>query len=295
MDYSSYFKKELALIEAYLEKELPVPAQCPPMIHEVMRYAVLGAGKRFRPVLTLAVCQALGGDPKKALPAAAALELIHAYSLVHDDLPALDNDDFRRGKPSCHKKFGEATAILAGDGLLTLAFEWAARVKPAETAVKILAELSTAAGTFGMIGGQVADILAGSDNQNEAMLDYISIHKTGCLIRAAAVTGALSAGAAPAIVTRIRRFGECMGLAFQIADDMNDGDGYLKQITSSEAEERVRDLISKAKKEIKILGEKVEALIFIADNLIARMEEDLSKKNVRNVLPLGQYPTRMSK
>ncbi len=268
MEYLKYFKKELALIETYLQKELPVPTQCPPVIHEAMRYAVLGAGKRFRPVLTLAVCQALGGDPKKAMPAAAALELIHAYSLVHDDLPALDNDDFRRGKPSCHKKFGEAVGILAGDGLLTLAFEWASRIKPAEAAVKVLAELSTAAGTFGMIGGQVADILAGSDDQNEAMLDYISIHKTGYLIRAAAVTGALSAGAESAVVARIRKFGECLGLAFQIADDINDGDGYLKQITSKEAEERVRDLIAKAKKEIKALGKKAEALIYIADTVV---------------------------
>ena len=274
MDYSIYFKKESAWINAYLEKELPVSTQCPPVIHDAMRYAVLGEGKRFRPVLALAVCQALGGDAKNALPGAAALELIHAYSLVHDDLPSLDNDDFRRGKPSCHKKFGEAVGILAGDGLLTLAFEWAARIKPAETAVKVLAELSTAAGTFGMIGGQVADILAAKHGQNEAMLDYISIHKTGCLIRAAAVTGALSAGAAAATVAHIRKFGECLGLAFQIADDINDGDGYLKQITSSEAEARVRDLIAKAKKEIKGLGKNAEALIFIADNLVERMQND---------------------
>ncbi len=277
MDYLTYFKKELELVEAYLEKELPVSKKCPPVIHDAMRYAVLGAGKRFRPMLMLAVCQACGGSPKKALPAAAALELIHAYSLVHDDLPALDNDDFRRGKPSCHKKFGEAMAILAGDGLLTTAFEWVARVRPSDAAIRVLVELSTAAGTFGMIGGQAADILVQNRDRDGAMLDYISIHKTGCLIRAAAVIGALSAAAAPGTVARIRKFGEFLGLAFQIADDLNDGDGYLKQMTASEAEDRVRDLIAKAKREIKSLGNKAEALIFITDTVISFISVPLAQ------------------
>ena len=149
-------------------------------------------------------------------------------------------------------------------------------MRPSGTAIRALVELSTAAGTFGMIGGQVADILIQNRDRDEAMLDYISIHKTGCLIRAAAVIGALSAAAAPGTVARIRRFGEFLGLAFQIADDLNDGDGYLKQMTSSEAEERVRDLIAKAKREIKGLGNKAAALIFITDNLIERMDLDLS-------------------
>jgi len=280
MDYLTYFKKELRLINAYLENELPTAKACPPVIHDAMRYAVLGSGKRFRPVLALAVCSALGGTSKKVMPAAAALELIHAYSLVHDDLPALDNDDSRRGKPSCHKKFGEAMGILAGDGLLTMAFEWVGRMKPAEVAVKVLAELSTAAGTFGMIGGQVADILLQKQECDEAMLDYISIHKTGCLIRAAAVIGALGAGAKPTEVARVRKYGECLGLAFQVADDMNDRDGYLKLLSLSEAEERVRDLIAHAKRNIKFLGKKSEALIFIADNLVSRMEKDLQNKTV---------------
>lgn len=280
MDYLAYFKKELALVESYLDKELPPATKCPPTIHEAMRYAVLGAGKRFRPILAIAVCQACGGSPKKVLPAAAALELIHAYSLVHDDLPSLDNDDFRRGKPSCHKKFGEAMAILAGDGLLTMAFEWVSRVRPSDTALRVLAELSTAAGTFGMIGGQVADISVKAVDLDEPMLDYINIHKTGCLIRVAAVIGALSAAAPAGTVKRVRKFGECLGLAFQIADDMNDGDGYLKLITAIEAEARVRDLIARAKKEIKVLGKKAEALLFIADNLIQRMEMDQKNKHV---------------
>ncbi len=268
MNYSTYFKKEIRLVDAYLEKELPRSSNCPPMIHEAMRYVVLGEGKRFRPVLTLAACVACGGHSKKALPAAAALELIHAYSLVHDDLPALDNDDFRRGKPSCHKKFGEAIGILAGDGLLTLAFEWTGRIRPADSAIRVLAELSTAAGTFGMIGGQVADILVSERERNLAMLDYICVHKTGCLIRAAAVVGAILAGASPAVITRIRKYGEYVGLAFQIADDWVDHDGYLKLIDAAEAQERVRNLIAQAKKQVRGFGKKAEPLIFIADTIL---------------------------
>ncbi|HRK61912.1 MAG TPA: polyprenyl synthetase family protein [Candidatus Omnitrophota bacterium] len=273
MNYVEYFKKELGLVNAYLEQELPSVTQCPPQIHEAMRYAVLGAGKRFRPVLALVAAKACGGNAKSALPAAAALELIHAYSLVHDDLPAMDDDDFRRGKPSCHKKFGEAIGILAGDGLLTLAFEWVGRIKPAEAALKALSELSTAAGTFGMIGGQVADIAV--KDRDMAMLDYISIHKTGCLIRAGAVMGALSVSASGSILKSMKKYGECLGLAFQIADDMNDADGYLKLISMGDAEERVRDLIAQAKKAVRGLGKKADGLMFIADDLVARMEQDL--------------------
>jgi geranylgeranyl diphosphate synthase type II len=268
MTYSVFFKKELGLINSYLEKELPAATDCPPVIPAAMRYAVLGEGKRFRPVLALKVCEACGGDIKKALPAAAALELIHAYSLVHDDLPAMDDDDFRRGKPSCHKKFGEAAGILAGDGLLTLAFEWAARIRPAETALKVISELSTAAGTFGMIGGQAADIFVDPRDRDLAILDYISIHKTGCLIRVAAVVGALTAEAELASLTRMKKLGECLGLAFQIADDIADGDGYLKLMTAAEALERVRDLIAQAKREVRGFGSRGSGLVLIADFLM---------------------------
>lgn len=263
-------------MNAYLEKELPRVTDCPPRIHEAMRYAVLGDGKRFRPVLALKVCEVCGGNSKKALPAAAALELIHAYSLVHDDLPAMDNDDFRRGKPSCHKKFGEAAGILAGDGLLTLAFEWVGKIKPAKTALKIIAELSTAAGTFGMIGGQAADIFVDSRDRDLATLDYISIHKTGCLIRAAAVIGALSAQARTAPLAKVKKFGECLGLAFQIADDLADADGYLNLMTAAEAAERVRDLVAQAKRAIHGMGSRAKALGMIADHLVERMESDLA-------------------
>ncbi len=273
MKYVDYFKKELKLVNDYLDRELPAKTKCPPVIHEAMRYAVLGEGKRFRPVLALIAAQACGGSAKGALPAASALELIHAYSLVHDDLPALDNDDFRRGQPSCHKKYGEAMGILAGDGLLTLAFEWRGRIKPAEAALKALSELSTAAGTFGMIGGQVADIAV--KDRDMAMLDYISIHKTGCLIRAAAVIGALSASASSPVLKSIKKYGECVGLAFQVADDMNDSDGYLKMIPMADAEERVRDLIAQAKKAVRGLGKKADGLMFIADDLVARMDNDI--------------------
>lgn len=271
MSYVDYFKKDLTLVNSYLDKELPAATKCPPIIHEAMRYAVLGAGKRFRPILAIATAKACGGNAKSVLPAAAAIELIHAYSLVHDDLPALDNDDLRRGEPSCHKKFGEAMAILAGDGLLTLAFEWVGRMKPGEAALKALSELSTAAGTFGMIGGQVADIAV--KDRDMAMLDYISIHKTGCLIRSAAVIGALSASASPGLLRDMNKYGECLGLAFQIADDLVDADGYLSQMTDADAQERVRDLIAQAKRAVRKLGDKAKDLVFIADDLVARMEQ----------------------
>ncbi|MDD5225779.1 MAG: polyprenyl synthetase family protein, partial [Candidatus Omnitrophica bacterium] len=160
MTYEQYFGRHLALIHENLKSMMRAQESRPLSIHKAMQYAVFTGGKRFRPVLVLSACEACGGKPRDAMLAALAIELIHTYSLVHDDLPALDNDDTRRGKPTCHKKFGEANAILAGDGLLTLAFELVAGIKPADCAVRILSEVGVAAGVRGMIGGQVADLEA---------------------------------------------------------------------------------------------------------------------------------------
>ncbi|HPW64894.1 MAG TPA: polyprenyl synthetase family protein, partial [Candidatus Omnitrophota bacterium] len=157
MKYERFFKKQLRAIEKELRRIMKTRQARPRSIHRVMQYAVFTGGKRFRPVLTLAVCEACGGKMRDVLPAACAIEMIHTYSLIHDDLPALDNDDLRRGQPTCHKKFGEAAAILAGDGLLTLAFEVLSEVKPAERAAELVRRVSTASGTHGMIGGQVED------------------------------------------------------------------------------------------------------------------------------------------
>ncbi len=271
MKYEVYYKNFLGQIEKTLEKLLPANSQCPPLIHEAMRYAVFPAGKRFRPVLVLAACEAAGGKPEEGLLAGASLELIHSYSLVHDDLPALDNDELRRGVPTCHKRFGEDIAILAGDGLLTLALQILARARPAERAVRLLDEISTAAGTYGMIGGQVADIKTPRENLNLPMIDYISSHKTGKLIKSSAVCGAICAGASKDVLAKMSKYGECLGLAFQFVDDYLDGDGYMKLIKATEIRSKVRDLIACAKREIKPLGRKGEKLIALADFLLRRM------------------------
>ena len=158
MKYETHFKSSLAFIEKKLRQTLCAREKAPVIIRKAMQYAAFTGGKRFRPVLTLAACAACGGKPQDAILGALAVELIHTYSLVHDDLPALDNDNVRRGKPTCHRKFGEANAILTGDALLTLAFELLAEVRPADKAVRLVREIAVAAGVRGMIGGQVADL-----------------------------------------------------------------------------------------------------------------------------------------
>jgi len=206
----------------------PAPgAACPPRLAEAMRYSVLAGGKRLRPALALMAAEACGADPDVALPAACALELIHTYSLVHDDLPSMDDDDLRRGRPTCHKAFDEATAVLAGDALLTLAFEVvAAHVRPAEAAARCVAALAEAAGPAGMVGGQMADLLAeGRTDGTAAALEAIHRRKTGALLRAALKLGALSAGADEATLRALDDYGQGVGLAFQIVDDLLDVQG----------------------------------------------------------------------
>jgi len=271
LKYEVQFKPFLEAIEKTLLKVLPPETRYPQALHEAIHYAVFTGGKRFRPVLTLAASEACGGDWRNALLAAAAIECIHTYSLVHDDLPALDNDDMRRGKPTCHKQFGEAVAILAGDSLLTFAFEILSRVEPAEKASRLIAELSTASGTYGMIGGQVADLTVNAANLDLPTVDYISVHKTGKLIKASAVMGALAADASEENVERMHKYGECVGLAFQSVDDLLDGDGYLKIVKPKEVRQKIRDLIAKAKKEIRPLGQKADKLQALADFLLERM------------------------
>ena len=271
MKYEIAFKTYLQRIERHLNQSLPPASQYPEAIHEAMRYSVLNGGKRFRPVLALAACEACGGDIESALVPAVSLELIHTYSLIHDDLPALDNDDPRRGQPTCHKKYGEAMAILAGDALLTLAFQVLTGIRPAAKALELLGEISTAAGTYGMIGGQVADLTVSGEDLDLPMVDFISIHKTGKLIKAAAVCGAIAANADREIRHRMQRYGEYLGLAFQSVDDMLDGDGYMKVMKPREMRQKVRDLIAKAKKEIRPLGKKAGKLQILADFLLKRM------------------------
>jgi geranylgeranyl diphosphate synthase type II len=271
MTYEQYFKRYLEMIEHELKGLLRAQEARPLSIHKAVQYATFTGGKRFRPVLALCACKACGGNPRDAMGAALAIELIHTYSLVHDDLPALDNDDTRRGKPTCHKKFGEASAILAGDALLTLAFEWIAEIKPAQRAVHILREISKAAGTQGMIGGQVADLETPARKKTLAEHDFISRSKTGALIRVSATAGAIAAGASARKLRMITRYGECLGLAFQVVDDILDKDGYCKVMSVRVATQKALGLIGQAKKEAKLLGAEAKELIFLADFLRQRI------------------------
>jgi geranylgeranyl diphosphate synthase type II len=224
MSLHPFFEEDRQLVDAALNRFLPSEITQPASIHQAMRYSVFAGGKRIRPILCLETARIFAADVAPALYPACAIECIHTYSLIHDDLPALDNDDLRRGKPTCHKKFGEAMAILAGDALLTLAFELVAAspVEPARR-VAMTSEIATSAGTVnGMVGGQVADLEAEGQRIAPEMLEYIHRSKTAALIRAAVATGALCSGAADADVQRLRRFGECIGWLFQITDDILD-------------------------------------------------------------------------
>ncbi|MGH9397010.1 MAG: polyprenyl synthetase family protein [Terriglobia bacterium] len=212
-------------VDEELNRMLPPADEFPPSIHAAMRHSVFAGGKRLRPILCFEAGRVFAAEPESLLRRASALELIHTYSLIHDDLPALDNDDLRRGKPSCHKAYGEATAILAGDALLTLAFEALASDGPpsAEIRLQVIRELARAIGTrAGMVGGQVVDLEAADGKVDASRLEYIHSSKTGALIRMAVRGGALYAGAGPEDVERLTVYGAKIGLAFQIADDLLD-------------------------------------------------------------------------
>jgi geranylgeranyl diphosphate synthase type II len=223
LDIRAELEEKRKAVEAGLERLLPADGS---QLSEAMRYAALGGGKRFRPLLLLASGQAFGASPDMLLPYACAVELIHNYSLVHDDLPSMDNDDIRRGKPSCHKAFGEGLALLAGDGLLTLAFEVIARAPaPAgDAGRKDLAfrEIAAAAGVGGMIKGQWLDISLSPGDANEASFLELIGKKTGALIRASVTAGALLAGAPPRGLEGAGEYGAAVGLAFQLRDDLAD-------------------------------------------------------------------------
>ena len=211
--------------DAALERLLPPATQHPTSIHQAMRHSVFAGGKRLRPILCMEAGRMVSGaSPAGIEDVGAALEMLHTYSLIHDDLPALDNDDLRRGRPTCHKAFGEATAILAGDALQTQAYEVLAQIGcPAEARVAIIREIAHATGTVdGMIGGQVVDLEAEHKKADLATLEYIHRSKTAALITASVVSGGIYAGANDAKVGRLRAYGQSIGLAFQIVDDVLD-------------------------------------------------------------------------
>ena len=235
-DLKAYLATRREKIDNLLHAYLP-PASCePPRMHEAIRYSLFAGGKRLRPILCLAAAEAVGGQEAAILPFAAALELVHTYSLVHDDLPAMDNDDYRRGKPTSHKMFGEGTAILAGDALLTAAFTMMAEIGlagtiPPKKVLRALLELGSAAGSTGMVGGQLNDIASqGKTGLSFNQLKTTHILKTGMLIRASIRIGGILGGAGPKKLSRLTTFGEKIGLAFQVADDILDVEGEAETV-----------------------------------------------------------------
>lgn len=291
MTQPDFFAEDQALVEEALESHLPPATTAPETIHSAMRYSVFAGGKRIRPILCIETARLFSKNVAAAVTAGCAIEFIHTYSLIHDDLPALDNDDLRRGKPTCHKKFGEAMAILAGDALLTLAFETLARadVDPARR-VRIIAEIGAAAGTVrGMVGGQVADLEAEGKPVDAALLEYIHGSKTAALIRAGIVAGAIAGGATDADIERMRRFGDALGWEFQVVDDILDvqessaalgktagKDQAHKKATYpalfgiEKSKQFAQELAEKAERELACYGERAARLREIADFLVSR-------------------------
>lgn len=246
MDLKAYLKEQCQRVDAALDLYLPKETELPHSLHKAMRYSVFAGGKRVRPILMLAACQAVGGNAENAIPAACAMEMIHTYSLIHDDLPAMDDDDFRRGNPTNHKVFGEAIAILAGDALLTEAFKLLSDpalvpdVSPAAR-LAVIREIAFCSGSYGMVGGQVVDMESeGKPGMDLPTVQYIHTHKTGALIKASVVAGALLGGADANKLAAIKRYGEAAGLAFQIADDILDIEGTTEEIGKDAGSDQAR-------------------------------------------------------
>jgi len=267
-DLASYLAAKRAEVDALLAARLPQPADDPGRLVEAMRYSLLAPGKRLRPILSMAAVEAVGarlGEPERI--AAAAVELVHCYSLIHDDLPAMDDDDFRRGRPTSHKAFGEATAILAGDALLTLAFEWLADAASLADApgryghaVKALAR---GAGLSGMVRGQARDMLP-EPPATLLALEQLHVEKTGALFRAAVEIGAAAAGASAEATATLGRFGAAYGIAFQHADDRDDGEHAA---FAERARERVHELVADAIAAVQSFGDAAAPLCALAQRL----------------------------
>ena len=272
-------------LRAYLEA-----VRGPGELVEAMRYASLGSGKRIRPALVLMCNEACGGDEGAALTAGCAVEMVHAYSLVHDDLPSMDDDDMRRGRATCHKVYGEAVAILAGDALLSEAFAIIAKeICSAELAQSLVRELSEACGSDGMVGGQAADMLSEGRGGNSEMLEYIHANKTAKLIRASCRMGALTGGASDEQLEAFGVYGQAVGLTFQVIDDLLDAGGdaelvgkavgkddgagkltYPSVVGVEAAREKVRCLVEEANGALKVLGKRGERLAELAELLARR-------------------------
>lgn len=290
-DLQEYLSSQKQIVEQALDKSLKIDK--PEKIYEAMRYSLLAGGKRLRPILCLATCELISGDKTIAIPTACALEMIHTMSLIHDDLPAMDNDDYRRGKLTNHKVYGEDIAILAGDGLLAYAFEYVAnhtKNVPAERVVKVLGILGKAVGAEGLVGGQVMDLDSeGKPDITAETLTFIHRSKTGALLETCVSSGAILAGAEEADLNRLSIYAQNIGLAFQIIDDILDvtatteelGKTAGKDITAEKAtypklwgietsQAKAEELVNQAINELAIYGEKAQPLQAIAEFIVKR-------------------------
>ncbi|MFP5211858.1 MAG: polyprenyl synthetase family protein [Acidobacteriota bacterium] len=293
-DLKGYLAERKQWVEAALEQHFPAPSGLERKVIEAARYSLFAGGKRLRPVLCLAACEVVGGDPKKAMPAACALEMIHTYSLIHDDLPAMDNDDFRRGKPTNHKVFGEAVAVLAGDMLLTEAFDFmigfgSTMDHPPEAVIRAIRILVKASGYRGMIGGQTIDLEC--ENQKVALptVEYMHIRKTGALLSASLEIGAVLGGGSDERISALTRFGHHFGLAFQITDDILDVEGdaeemgktpgsdaaknkmtYTSLLGLAQSKDAARHHVDEAVGALSVFDEKADPLRALARYLLAR-------------------------
>lgn len=291
-EIDSYLAERRALVEEFLDTCVPAEDAAPETISRAVRYSLFAGGKRLRPILVLAAAEAVGGLVEDALPAAAAFEMIHTYSLIHDDLPAMDDDSLRRGKPTSHVVFGDAIAILAGDALQTHAFRALAdgeSIITAERRLSAIALLADAAGASGMVGGQVADLEAEGQSVSSDGLEFIHRHKTGALIQAASEVGAVVGGGSDDQIAHLARYGENIGLAFQIIDDILDVTGSAETLGKSagkdvkagkatyphihgikNAQERASELVAGALDELAPLGERAEPLSRLAQRILDR-------------------------
>jgi geranylgeranyl diphosphate synthase, type II len=290
-DLKDYLSKRRAQVEAALERSITVVY--PEILYESMKYSLLAGGKRLRPILCLASCELAGGTPEMALPTACALEMVHTFSLIHDDLPAMDNDDYRRGKLTNHKVYGEDIAILAGDALLAYAFEFIAvqsKGVPFHRLLQVVAKLSHAVTATGLVGGQVVDLQSeGMQNIDIETLNFIHAHKTGALLETSVLSGVLLAGSDDEVLQRLSRYASHIGLAFQIIDDVLDVIGTQEELGKTpgkdqkaqkvtypslwgieESRHRAKKLVDSAKAELACFGEKAIPLMALADFITAR-------------------------
>jgi geranylgeranyl diphosphate synthase type II len=277
VDVGAWLAERAGLVDRFLELHVPGTDAPPTALHAAMRHLLFPGGKRLRPGLALAACEAVGAPPERALPVAAAVELVHTYSLVHDDLPCMDDDDERRGRPTVHVAFGEALAVLAGDALQALAFEVLAGAGDAAPAARLaaLAELAAAAGSRALVGGQADDLAFPADALEAERVEAVHLRKTAALFAAAAAGGALLGGAGPELAARIRSFGLELGAAFQIADDLldrgtNEACSLVRCLGPGPARARAAARLARALARVEDLGERAEPLRELARYAVER-------------------------